>query len=612
MKRKIYLSLILSSSLLFSAVPAIYASDAESFYEETEIDTAADNTPYDTEEEGEEADEAADIERESDYDLPAEGEKDTEADDSGSTDRDTGSASSQEEPAEDEYEQDDAEDDITAEGDINGLISWKLSTDGVLTISGKGEIPDDYFENKSPAPWYKYRNEIKSLVIEEGVTKIGAYCFYKCEGLTHVELPDGLLIVGSDAFDGCISLESIEIPESVTEIVSYAFRDCENLKEILLHEGLQTIDYEAFCNCTALTELEIPDSVTTIRSYAFEGCFNLQKIKLSKNLQAIQEKTFYECSSLKSVVVQETVKKIAADAFYQCRNLKNIFYTGDETAWKKIRGNDVLSKKAIHYNSMDHTTVTDEAKIATCTENGLTEGSHCEVCGEIFVKQKVIQAPGHTWSEWEVTKEASYAETGMRVRSCSVCEEKETEELAKLELPFRDVSANSPFTAAIVWAKESGITGGFNKEGTMFGTDQSCTRGQIVTFLWRAAGEPDPSSTENPFTDVSSSSPFFKAILWARENHITGGISENTFGVNRSCTRGQAAAFIYRYAREPEIDKGATFRDVPETIFCYRAVSWAVENGITSGMSSTSFAPDSACTRGQIVTFLYRYMNQNN
>ncbi|MDO4619342.1 MAG: S-layer homology domain-containing protein [Lachnospiraceae bacterium] len=156
-----------------------------------------------------------------------------------------------------------------------------------------------------------------------------------------------------------------------------------------------------------------------------------------------------------------------------------------------------------------------------------------------------------------------------------------------------------------------GITSGINKDGTIFGINDACTRGQIVTFLWRAAGSQEPHTDQNVFTDVKETSPFYKAILWATEMGITSGMTDTLFGIDMSCTRGQAVTFIYRYAHTPEYTNGAVFKDVPEKMFCYKAVSWAVEQDITKGTdkAGTLFSPNAFCTRGQIVTFLYRYQN---
>ena len=130
----------------------------------------------------------------------------------------------------------------------------------------------------------------------------------------------------------------------------------------------------------------------------------------------------------------------------------------------------------------------------------------------------------------------------------------------------------------------------------------------MVTFLWRAAGAPEPKAATNPFQDVRQKDYFYKAVLWAVENGITSGTSKTRFSPNESCTSAQVVTFLWRYEKQVEPKSTSTpFHDVKADAYYYKAVLWAVENGVTSGTSKTKFSPDDTCTRGQIVTFLYRY-----
>ena len=140
---------------------------------------------------------------------------------------------------------------------------------------------------------------------------------------------------------------------------------------------------------------------------------------------------------------------------------------------------------------------------------------------------------------------------------------------------------------------------------TTFSPDAACTRAQIVTFLYRAAGSPAVKSAVNPFTDVSASDYYYNAVLWAVENGITTGTSETTFSPNESCTRAQCVTFLYRAVGSAATAK-ASFTDVSADAYYAPAVAWAVEKGVTEGTSATTFSPDAVCTRAQIVTFLYR------
>lgn len=169
--------------------------------------------------------------------------------------------------------------------------------------------------------------------------------------------------------------------------------------------------------------------------------------------------------------------------------------------------------------------------------------------------------------------------------------------------PFVDVSADAYYNQAVQWAQEKGITDGISSD--LFGPKQPCTRSQIVTFLWRAAGSPEPKSTAAGMTDVAPGSYYAKAVAWAVENGITSGTAEGTFSPDATCTRAQAVTFLARAQNAKATGKTA-FSDVPADSYFADAVAWAQANGVTTGTSETTFSPDNDCTRAQIVTFLYR------
>ena len=167
---------------------------------------------------------------------------------------------------------------------------------------------------------------------------------------------------------------------------------------------------------------------------------------------------------------------------------------------------------------------------------------------------------------------------------------------------FADVPANAYFADAVKWAVDKGITNGLSD--TMFGPYESCTRAQIVTFLWRAAGSPEPK-TASSFTDVPVSAYYAKAVAWAIENGITNGMTETTFAPDATCTRGQIVTFLYR-ALKGTASGSTNFTDVKSDTFYADAINWAVANNVTNGTSNTTFSPNADCTRAEIVTFLYR------
>ncbi len=172
------------------------------------------------------------------------------------------------------------------------------------------------------------------------------------------------------------------------------------------------------------------------------------------------------------------------------------------------------------------------------------------------------------------------------------------------KMPFTDVLKDAYYAEAVRWAVENGITSGISD--TQFNPNGICTRAQAVTFLWRAAGSPSPESTMMPFKDVPADAYYYKAVLWAVENGITKGTSDITFSPDTECTRAQIVTFLWRSQKSPAIFTANPFTDVDFKAYYIDAVLWAVKNGITSGTSATTFGPDADCTRAQIVTFLYR------
>ena len=239
----------------------------------------------------------------------------------------------------------------------------------------------------------------------------------------------------------------------------------------------------------------------------------------------------------------------------------------------------------------------------------------------------------HTWGDWVITKQPTCGSAGLRTRTCSTCstQNQETIPATGEHIPdgntdpskstyckicgillkagdgviaFEDVRSTDYYFDAVQWAVENEITNGLSD--TTFGPDASCTRAQIVTFLWRSAGSPAPKGSSNPFADVRSSDYYYDAVLWAVENGITSGTSDTRFGSDEACTRAQSMTFLYRAAGAPAVTGDSAFTDVASSAYYADAVRWALAEGVTSGTSASTFSPDSDCTRSQIVTFLYR------
>ena len=183
---------------------------------------------------------------------------------------------------------------------------------------------------------------------------------------------------------------------------------------------------------------------------------------------------------------------------------------------------------------------------------------------------------------------------------------KESGETIRLMKAFEDVSEQDYFAQAVEWAVGRGIVAGISD--TVFAPNMNCTRAQAVSFLWRAAGSPEASQEDGalPFTDVSESDYYYEAVVWALANGITYGTSETTFSPDDTCTRAQAVSFLWRLEGCTEAEDEMPFTDVTESDYYYTAVLWAAENGITAGVTETTFVPNATCTRAQIVSFLCR------
>ncbi|MDO4815756.1 MAG: endonuclease [Bacillota bacterium] len=261
---------------------------------------------------------------------------------------------------------------------------------------------------------------------------------------------------------------------------------------------------------------------------------------------------------------------------------------------------------------------------ATCTEDG-SAARYCSVCGA--AESKVISAQGHSFGAWKTVSAATCTEDGSAARYCSVCGAAESKVISAqghsfkngicticgyADNPFTDVIAGTPYFEAILWAyhhEPKQISSGFT--ATEFRPGESCTRGQVVTFLWRAAGEPQPESSDCPFVDVSESSPYRTAIIWAAENNITTGFDATHFAPSRSVTRAQFVTFLWRYLGTPTAEDASNpFVDVSESSVYYPAILWAAEKGVTQGYGSNDFRPDTVCTRWNVVLFLRRALEE--
>ena len=498
-------------------------------------------------------------------------------------------------------------------------------------------------------------SSLTSITIPKSVTSIGDDAFSGCSSLTSITIPESVTSIGNAAFYGCSSLTSITIPNGVTSIGDSAFSGCSSLTSITIPNSVTSIGDHAFYGCTSLTSITIPDNVTSIGGRAFEDCTSLTSITIPKRVTSIGNTAFGSCNSLKVVaflgekpsINSSAFAGVTADAYYP-ESLDS------DSSWKKSGAlsdyGGTLNWRpwyTLGGNLFCEHVLEDTVVPPTCTW-GYT--LHKCACGYSY-RSDFEPGSGHDWGEpvyeWAddhsaitatrvckrdpdhaetengvvtsaVTKEATYDAEGEITYTATFANPAFEPQTAAVSLPhlerpaptpaenpFTDVKSGSYYYDAVLWAVEQGVTAGTSP--TTFSPDEGCTRAQVVTFLWRAAGKPDPASSESPFSDVKEGAYYYNAVLWAVENGITNGTSDKTFSPDETCTRAQIVTFLWRYEEQPApAGTNNPFADVKPSAYFGSAVLWAVEKGITNGTSATTFDPEDTCTRAQVVTFLYR------
>ena len=486
---------------------------------------------------------------------------------------------------------------------------------------------------------------LNSVEIPNGVTFIGDGAFANCSALTEIEIPDSVTSIGYNAFGWCSSLTGIhvdennpnyssdargvlfdkaktllirvpgaiadpyQIPDSVITIYESAFAGCSGLTDMVIPDNVTEIHPFAFAGCTGLTDVVIPDSITSISYDTFIECSNLRNVGISDSVTSIGYGAFSECSSLTEIDIPGSVTSIDDYAFSNCSSLTNIYFHGDAPVFKNNTFYDVTAQACypgdnatwtrkvmqdygghIIWMTYDHShEYTASVTAATCTSGGHI--THICACGHSYIAE-YLDPLGHNYV----------------YGVCSRCHAIDPDYEAPAENPFTDIPAGAFYEAPVLWAVENGITSGVTADS--FNPGGSCLRAQVVTFLWRAEGQPEPAITTSRFTDVKPTDFFYKPVLWAVEQTITSGISATEFGSYSNCNRAAVVTFLWRAAGCPEpISTNNPFSDVKTTDFFYKPVLWAVENDITAGLTATTFGPTAECNRAQVVTFLYRAYN---
>lgn len=485
---------------------------------------------------------------------------------------------------------------------------------------------------------YAFENctSLATLELGSGIQTIDVWAFRDCTSLTSVSIPDSVKTIGSSAFNGCTSLKTLTLGSGVETIGNNAFQGCNLLTDFALPSGLKSIGDNAFNGCAALTKVDMPYSVTYLGAGAYQNCTGLTSATLSEKLSEMNNSVFAGCTGLTTVTLPDLVNNIGNYLFQGCSKLASV-YTGDYIQFVGSSNFDGCSDSLTVYGypgsymevycetyDINFAARSDAPASGAGIENISSSTGVNPETGEVCTVITITLSDGRTQKFYldnevnsieDITSRPGFDPDGKPctvvtitmtngdVERFYVYDGKDGEDGETVVTPiFSDVPATAYYADAVAWAVANGITTGTDEN--TFSPNASCTRAQVVTFLWRAMGSPEPRSA-GTFTDVDASSYYAKAVRWALENGITSGTSATTFDPNGVCTRAQVVTFLMR-ALDGRSYGSAGFADVAASSYYADAVAWAVANGITDGTGATTFSPDTQCNRAQIVTFLYR------
>ena len=393
-----------------------------------------------------------------------------------------------------------------------------------------------------------YDVNVPSEIYGVPVTKIGKMAFDDTyHKIKKVTLPSTVTEIGEHGF-WCCGFEEFEIPDSVTKVGERAF-SMSYLKSITVPGSIKSVARQCFQLSPNLTSATFEEGVEKLEDGVFFQCKALESVSLPNSLEEIGDKVFMECKELSSITFGTGLKRIGKYAFNYCDNLREMWFQGDAPV--VADGFKNLKNVIVYYPE-------GASGWSSPTWNGLVARSYRPEGLEPAPEPKPTPAPQPTPAPSKPT--------------------------------FTDVATNSPFKDAIAWAVERSITKGTSS--TTFSPNSPCTHNHILTFLWRANGSPV----------ASGSSDFEKAASWAQSM----GLIDNSFNGNAACTRSETMVYLWKLVDSPMATSSVSFTDVSADASYAQAVMWAVQQGITSGTSRTTFSPAATCTRGQIVTFLYR------
>lgn len=474
-------------------------------------------------------------------------------------------------------------------------------------------------------------------------------------GITKIVFNNAITAIGGSALQ-CPDLSGrVDIPGSVQKIESQLLEACSKVEAVSLNEGTTTIAYNALANMAGLKAVYLPSTITSADDWAFREqnapvVFYLSSadpIAVIRNCYATPSAqrvgtydmfavtnggifplaTKFESGKL-AAPVKDGCKFIGwyKDADFNTPLVEEAPVSGRTYYAKWEASEDNIPSKPVNERlTVDLGTVYyGETPSATVLFDGADELEEVKSDHDYFdavindmnvtITPKAGLQPGtYTDTLYVYTEHDAVHFITVTLTVTPKPEDSQQEADAALSgilaaitgtNPFSDVPGSAYYNAAVRWAVRNGIASG--TDAKHFSPDAACTRGQAVTFLWRAAGCPAPALAENPFADVKPTDYCYDAVLWAVQTGVAKGTSRTTFSPDAPCTRGQIVTFLYRAAGSPSGYGNSGYTDVPETSYCAAPVAWAVALRVTSGTSALTFSPDALCTRAQIVTFLYR------
>ena len=506
-------------------------------------------------------------------------------------------------------------------------------------------------------------SKLTGLSIPKGVTGIGDFGLAG-NGLTAVTLPDGLQSLGRGAFDSCASLTNTALPAAITAVPGKCFADCTKLLNVNYAGTVTSIGDLAFESCKALTAAPIPETVTAIDKAAFTGCTALTDVTIPAGVSTIPEDCFRGCTALTDIDLPGTVTSVGHNAFTGCTALKDVRCYGAAPAVEPGNSEAHSFEPAtvtIHYNpAMNWTldadgkwqgyTVSDKGAClhtdygttertmpATCGEAGRVD-TICSNCGEVVSTRELPPTGAHVWDNGTVTTAPTETTPGVRTRTCTVCGDIREETIpatgahdyrfTKTVAPTCTDGGYDLYTCSGCGATERrNLTdaAGHKWDGGTVTTAPTETTPGVRTYTCTVCGDireeaipatgastctGGPSCPSYGLRDVAGPDYWaHKGIDYCVRNRLMSGVGAGTFSPDTACTRAQIVKILYnRSGNQTDYSYYyLPFTDVAPGAWYYNAVAWAYCNDVTSGTSATTFTPNAAITRQQLVTFLYRY-----